>query len=165
MAYADGLSNSTIAPVRRSVFVAVPPERAFRVFAEGFAGWWPASHSVLDAEQAGAYIEPAAGGRWYERGVDGKECDWGRVLAYEPPDRLLLSWHLDQEFEPDPDPSRAGEVEVTFTREGDGTRVVLEHRGFERRADGGAQVAESVAGEGGWSGLLVAYAEAAQASS
>jgi uncharacterized protein YndB with AHSA1/START domain len=159
------MSNATIAPVRRSVFVEAPPERAFEIFTAGFATWWPKSHSVVEADQEGAYIEPVAGGRWYERGVDGTECDWGRVLAFEPPGRLLLSWQLDQEFEPDPDPSTASEVEVTFTREGVGTRVVLEHRGFERRADGGAQVAESVAGEGGWSGLLVAYAEAAQASS
>ena len=159
------MSNATIAPVRRSVFVKAPPERAFEVFTGGFASWWPRSHSTLAVDQEAAYIEPEVGGRWYERGEGGEECDWGRVLAYEPPHRLLLSWHLDQEFEPDPDPSTAGEVEVTFTREGDGTRVELEHRGFERRADGGAQIAESVAGKGGWSGLLVAYAEAAQASS
>ena len=160
------MSNATIAPVRRSVFVKAPPERAFRVFTEGFASWWPKSHSVIDADQEAAYIEPEVGGRWYERGVDGAECDWGRVLAYEPPGRLVLSWLLNHEFEPDPDPSNASEVEITFTREGDGTRVELEHRGFERRGEGGgAQVAESVAGEGGWSGLLVAYAEAAQASS
>ena len=159
------MSNATIAPVRRSVFVEAPPERAFEVFTAGFASWWPKSHSVLEADQEAVFIEPEAGGRWYERGAGGEECDWGRVLAYEPPRRLLLSWQLDQEFEPDPDPSTASEVEVTFTREGDGTRVELEHRGFERRLDGGAQVAESVAGEGGWSGLLVAYADAAQASS
>lgn len=159
------MSNATIAPVRRSVFVKAPPERAFEVFTAGFASWWPASHSVLDVDQEAAYIEPEIGGRWYERGAGGEECEWGRVLAYEPPHRLVLSWQLDQEFEPDPDPSTAGEVEVTFTPEGDGTRVELEHRGFERRPDGGAQVAESVAGEGGWSGLLAAYAAVVQASS
>jgi uncharacterized protein YndB with AHSA1/START domain len=160
------MSNATIAPVRRTVFVEAPPERAFAVFTAGFASWWPKSHSVLEVEQEAAIIEPEVGGRWYERGAGGEECDWGRVLAYEPPHRLLLSWLLDGEFEPDPDESKAGEVEVTFAPEGTGTRVELEHRGFERRADGGAQVAESVAGEGGWSGLLVAYAEAAaQASS
>ena len=87
------------------------------------------------------------------------------MLAYEPPRRLLLSWQLDEECELDPDPSRASQVEVTFTPEGDGTRVELEHRGFERRGEGGGQVAEAVAGEGGWSGLLGRYAEAAQASS
>ena len=159
------MSNATIAPVRRSVFVEAPPERAFAVFTEGFASWWPASHSVLDVEQEAAYIEPAAGGRWYERGAGGEECDWGRVLAYEPPERLVLAWHLQGDWRYDPDPAKASEVEVTFTREGDGTLVELEHRGFERRLDGGAQVAESVAGEGGWSGLLERYAEAAQASS
>jgi uncharacterized protein YndB with AHSA1/START domain len=159
------MSNATIAPVRRSVFVQAPPERAFEVFTEGFGTWWPKSHSVIAAPQEAAFIEPRLGGRWYERGTDGSECDWGRVLACEPPHRLVLSWLLDAEFEPDPDEAKAAEVEVTFTREGDGTRVELEHRGFERRADGGAAVAESVAGEGGWGTLLMAYAEVAQASS
>ena len=160
------MSTTPVVPVLSgTATVAMDAERAFGFFTESFGSWWPADYHIGQAEMADAVIEPREGGRWYERGVDGEECDWGRVLAYEPPDRLLLSWQLDEEFEPDPDPSTASEVEVTFTREGEGTRVVLEHRGFERRADGGAQAAESVAGEGGWSGLLAAYAEAAQASS
>ena len=159
------MSNTTIAPVRRSVFVQAPPERAFQVFTEGFATWWPASHSIVEGGYATAIIEPAEGGRWYERGQTGAECDWGRVLAYEPPARLLLSWQLDGEFELDPDESRASQVEVTFTPEGDGTRVELVHSGFERRGEGGGEVAKGVSGEGGWSGLLARYAEAAQASS
>jgi uncharacterized protein YndB with AHSA1/START domain len=89
---------------------------------------------------------------------------WGYVLAWEPPRRVLLSWHLDDEWEVDPDPARAGEVEITFAPEADGTRVTLEHRGFERRPRGG-RIAEEVAGAGGWGGLLERYAEAAQASS
>ena len=89
----------------------------------------------------------------------------GPGARLRPAARLLLCWQLDQEFEPDPDPSKASEVEVTFTREGDGPRVELEHRGFERRGEGGERSPSRCAGEGGWSGLLVAYAEAAQASS
>jgi uncharacterized protein YndB with AHSA1/START domain len=99
------------------------------------------------------------GGRWYERGATGAEVDWGEVLAYEPPHRLLLSWRLDSEYRIDPDPAHATEIEVRFTPDGDRTRVELEHRGFERRADG-AKIAESVGGEGGWSSLVELYAGA-----
>ena len=159
------MSNATIAPVRRSVFVQAPPERAFQVFTEGFASWWPSTHSIVEGGYGTAIIEPAEGGRWYERGRTGAECDWGRVVAYEPPSRVLLTWQLDGEYRYDPDAAAASEVEVTFAPEGEGTRVVLEHRGFERRAEGGAATAESVGGENGWSGLLAIYAEAAQASS
>jgi uncharacterized protein YndB with AHSA1/START domain len=154
--------HATIAPVRRAVTVAAPPERAFEVFTAGFASWWPPSHSLVDGGYESAHIEPREGGRWYERSRTGVECEWGRVLAYEPPHRILLSWELDGEFAVDPDPSRATEVEVRFTPEGDGTRVELEHRGFERRADG-ATIADEVAGDGGWSGLLERYAEVAAA--
>ena len=87
------------------------------------------------------------------------------MLAYEPPARLLLSWQLDGEFELDPDESRASQVEVTFTPEGDGTRVELVHSGFDRRGEGGEEVAKGVSGEGGWGTLLARYAEVAQASS
>jgi len=89
------MSNATIAPVRRSVFVRATPERAFEVFTEQVASWWPASHSLLE-HQVAVVVEPAEGGRWYERGPAGEECDWGRVLAYEPPRRLVLSWLLDE---------------------------------------------------------------------
>jgi uncharacterized protein YndB with AHSA1/START domain len=85
------------------------------------------------------------------------------VLAYEPPARLLLSWHIDGAYRVDPDPAKASEVEVRFVAEGDGTRVELEHRHFERHADGGEEVAGTVGSEGGWSGLLAMYAQAASA--
>src|SRR5262245_35357508 len=149
-------TEETIAPVRRSVVVRAPLERAFEVFTHGFASWWPPSHSVVEGGMETVVIEPAEGGRWYERGRTGAECVWGRVLAWEPPARLVLSWHLDEEFAVDPDPARASELEVTFTPEGDGTRVTLVHRGFERRA-GGAVVATKVAQDGGWGSLLEAY--------
>jgi uncharacterized protein YndB with AHSA1/START domain len=154
--------NATVAPVKRAVTVAASPERAFDVFTAGFASWWPPGHSLIEGGYEAAYIEPHVGGRWYERSTTGVECVWGRVLTYEPPHRIVLSWELDGEFEVDPDPARATEVEVRFTPEGDGTRVELEHRGFERRADGGA-IAEAVSADGGWGGLLETYARAAAA--
>ena len=153
--------QTTVAPVRRSVTVAAAPERAFAVFTDGFATWWPSGHSVIAGGYEAAIIEPREGGRWYERGKTGAECDWGRVLAYEPPHRILLSWHLDAEFEVDPEPEHASEVQVTFTAEGDGTRVELEHRHFERHARDGHKVADAVSREGGWGALLDLYAQAA----
>ena len=154
--------HATIAPVQRAVTVAAPPERAFEVFTAGFASWWPSGHSLIEGGYDAAYIEPHEGGRWYERGKTGAECVWGYVLVYEPPHRLLMSWLLDGEFEVDEDASRATEVEVRFIPEADGTRVELEHRGFERRDDG-AKIAEEVGAEGGWGSLLELYARAAAA--
>lgn len=150
-------TEETIAPVRRSVLVRAPLERAFEVFTTGFASWWPPSHSVVEGGYGAAIIEPAEGGRWYERGTTGAECVWGHVLAWEPPSRVLLSWHLDEDWRVDPDAARASEVEVTFAPEGDGTRVTLVHRGFERRT-GGAEIASEVAKGGGWGSLLETYA-------
>jgi uncharacterized protein YndB with AHSA1/START domain len=142
--------------------VNAPPERAFAVFTEQFGAWWPSSHSLVEGGWGTAVIEPREGGRWFERGATGAECDWGRVLAYEPPHRVVLSWHLDADYRYDPDPAHASEVEVRFAPEGTGTRVDLEHRYFERHADGrGATVADSVGGEGGWGALLGMYAQAA----
>jgi uncharacterized protein YndB with AHSA1/START domain len=146
--------------VTRTVTVEATRERAFTVFTEKFFTWWPAGHHIGDAELADAVIEPVAGGRWYERGTDGVECDWGQVLAYEPPARVLLSWHLQADWSYDPDPARASEVEVRFVEEAPGrTRVELEHRHIERHADH-ERVRTGVDSPGGWAGILVTYAEA-----
>ena len=153
--------HATIAPVQRAVTVAAPPERAFEVFTAGFASWWPSSHSVIEGGYDGAYIEPQEGGRWYERSKTGVEEVWGRVLVYEPPHRIVLSWLLDGEFEIDTDASRATEVEVRFTPEGDSTVVQLEHRGWEARGDRAAEARASY--DGGWPGVLELYAKAAAA--
>jgi uncharacterized protein YndB with AHSA1/START domain len=144
--------------VRREVTVQAPPERAFAVFTEGFDSWWPRSHSLVAADQDEVIIEPRAGGRWYERGVDGTECVWGEVLAYEPPSRLVLSWRIGGDFKLEA--NAASEIEVTFTPAGEGaTRVELTHRHLDRHALG-ADLAESVAAEGGWGTLLDGYARA-----
>jgi uncharacterized protein YndB with AHSA1/START domain len=146
--------------VRREITVPAPPERAFAVFTQRFDAWWPRSHHIGEAEMAEAIVEPRAGGRWYERGVDGSECTWGEVLAYDPPHRLRLSWHLNGEWAHDPDPAHASEVEVTFTPVGEGTRVELTHRHFERHGATADALRTGVSAEGGWGGLLKLYAEA-----
>ncbi len=111
------MSQTTIAPVRYSVTVPISAQRAFTLFTEGFNTWW-IGHHIGKAELAEAVIEPRVDGRWYERGVDGTECDWGKVLVYEPPGRLVLTWQLNSEFEYDPDLTHASEVEVRFHRGG-----------------------------------------------
>jgi len=145
--------------VTKSITVRAGRERAFTVFTERFVTWWPASHHIGAAELADAVIEPRAGGRWYERGVDGTECDWGTVLAYDPPDRVLLSWHLQGDWSYDPDPAKASDIEVRFIEEAaDRTRVELAHRHIERHT-GAAEVVIGVDSPGGWTGILAAYAE------
>jgi uncharacterized protein YndB with AHSA1/START domain len=147
--------------VNRSITVAAPVERAFTVFTEQFDAWWPRTHHIGTAEMDIAVLEPRQGGRWYEKGVDGSECDWGRVLAWEPPHRLVVSWQIDANFKAEPDPAKASEIEVRFTPEGPSqTRVELEHRAFERHGDEASTIHDAVGREGGWGGLLERYAAA-----
>lgn len=150
-----------LAPVRKSIVVAAPRETAFRVFTAGFARWWPKeSHKIGAAAAVDVVIEPRAGGRWYEKGADGKDTPWGEVLAWEPPGRLLLAWRIgaDWTFHPE----LHTEVEVRFTAEGpDRTRVELEHRLLEAYGTQAASMRAGFDGEGGWNGLLAAYARVA----
>jgi uncharacterized protein YndB with AHSA1/START domain len=149
----------TLPAVVRSVTVNAPVERAFAVFTESFAQWWPPAHHINPAGYAGAYIEPALGGRWYERAEDGTECDWGRVLEWQPPHKLRLSWHLNGEFAYDPDPAHASEVEVSFVAEGPTrTRVELAHRHFER-AIGGERLHRGVSQPHGWGQVVQRFAD------
>lgn len=144
------------APVRKSVTVDAPIARAFDVFTAGLGRWWPRSHSIGKSPIASAVIEPRAGGRWYEVGEDGSECDWGEVLAWDPPTRLLLAWRIgvDWQF----DPKLLTEVDVRFTAISDGeTRVALEHRLLENMGEAAAKAREVFDSEGGWTGLLAAY--------
>lgn len=119
--------------VSKSILVDVPPARAFELFIDQ-ERWWPIkTHHIVEPAGEAAVLEPFVGGRWYERAADGSETDWGQVLAFEPPHRVLLSWRMSAEWTYDPDPSGGSEIEVTFLPEGhDGTRVVYEHRHLER---------------------------------
>jgi uncharacterized protein YndB with AHSA1/START domain len=148
-----------LAPVTRAITVRASRERAFEVFTTQFGTWWPKDYSIGEADMADFVVEPKAGGRWYEVGVDGTECDTGRVLVFEPPERVVFAWHLDARFQFDPDPDHASEVEVRFIAEGPTqTRVELAHRGFERHGDGAEGVRQGV--DGGWSYCLEQYAAA-----
>jgi uncharacterized protein YndB with AHSA1/START domain len=155
------MTEATLTAVNRSVAVQASPERAFEVFTAGFSSWWPIeSHHIGEKMAVEVVIEPRAGGRWFERDAEGAECVWGFVTEWDPPHRLVLTWHLTSEYEFDPDPDRASEVEVTFTPQGGGTLVALEHRGFEKHGETGARIRETVSGTGGWSELIQMYARA-----
>jgi uncharacterized protein YndB with AHSA1/START domain len=144
------------APVRKTLTVLASPETAFRVFTEGFDRWWPRTHHIGKSELARAVIEPRVGGRWYEVCVDGSECDWGDVLAWEPPHRLLLAWRLNAEWDYEPD--LLTEVEVRFVALADGqTRVDFEHRGFERMGAGGEAARAGVDSPSGWGAILAEF--------
>jgi uncharacterized protein YndB with AHSA1/START domain len=149
--------------VRRSVVVEAPQERAFSVFTAGMTSWWPIeSHTIGSKPMAEAVIEPRAGGRWFERAADGTECDWGRVLAWEPPARVVLEWQISADWQADPDIHT--EVEVRFTAEGGRrTRVDLEHRGLESFGERMEQMRAVFGSDGGWNGLLGRFADAATA--
>jgi uncharacterized protein YndB with AHSA1/START domain len=150
-----------IEPVVRSITVAVPIQRAWDVFTRDFATWWPETHHIGTEPMDTCAIEPREGGRWYEVGADGSECDWGVVLAWEPPIRLVLTWQIGSDWKFEPDPACASEIEVLFTPDGpNATRVDLEHRGFERHAIGAGEMRAVVAGEGGWGGILERFAGA-----
>ena len=144
----------TIAPIVKSVSVAVPPERAFAIFASDIGRWWSPNMHIAPEPFTEIVIEPHAGGRWFERDAAGAECQWGQVLAWEPPGRLLLAWQLDADFAFDPE--LITEVEVNFEPEGTGSRVTLTHRNLERFGPS----AERVAGQlgGGWPGLVERFA-------
>jgi uncharacterized protein YndB with AHSA1/START domain len=157
------MNQTTISPVRQTVTVPISAQRAFTLFTEGFNTWW-IGHHIGQADLAEAVIEPKVDGRWYERGVDGSECDWGKVLVFDPPGRLVLTWQLNSEFQYDPDLARASEVEVLFTEEKGQTRVDFEHRHIERHGAGADELARSVAAPDGWPRILDLYAKAAAAA-
>jgi DNA-binding transcriptional ArsR family regulator/uncharacterized protein YndB with AHSA1/START domain len=127
--------------VTKSIVVDVSPTRAFEFFLDQ-ERWWPiATHHMAEPAGETAVLEPFVGGRWYERAQDGSETDWGRVLAFEPPHRILLTWQMSADWNHEPDPDRASEIEVTFLPEGhDRTRVVYEHRHLERYGDQAEQM-------------------------
>lgn len=146
--------------VRQTITVSADRERAFRVFTEQLGVWWPKEYSIGAADMADFVLEPWVGGRWYEIGVDGAECDTGRVIGYEAPELVVLAWHLNEDWKYDPDPAHASEVEIRFVAEADGrTRVELEHRRFERHGPGAAAVRNAVASRGGWGHALLLFSD------
>jgi uncharacterized protein YndB with AHSA1/START domain len=149
--------------VRNSVTVDAPIERAFDVFTAGIGSWWPPEHHLLEAEFADMIFEPRVGGHIIDRGVDGSECRWSRVLAYDPPHRVVFTWDINPQFQLEPDPAKASEVEVQFHAEGPGrTRVDLEHRHLDRHGDGWEGLRDALGTPDGWPHELEAFAAAAR---
>jgi uncharacterized protein YndB with AHSA1/START domain len=154
------MTQATDTSVRTSVVVEAPLERAFSVFTEDIGSWWSPDHHILEAELAEMVFEPRVGGHVYDRGVDGSECRWARVLAYEPPHSVTFSWDINTQWQLETDPDRTSEVEVRFiAEEPDRTRVELEHRNLDRHGDGWEQMAGAVGSPGGWPAGLERFAE------
>ena len=146
--------------IRTHVVVDAPQERAFRVFTERFDQIKPREHNMLGVDIAESVFEPRAGGRVFDRGVDGSERQWGRVLAYDAPERIVFTWDISPRWQLETDPERSSEVEIRFVPEGaERTRVELEHRHLDRHGDGWEGLREGVAGDGGWPLYLGRYAE------
>ncbi|HET6876247.1 MAG TPA: SRPBCC family protein [Jatrophihabitans sp.] len=153
-------TNPPSTSVRVETDVEAPIERAFRVFTEGIATWWDPDHHLLDGELLSMTFEPRVGGHIVDRYADGRECRWARVLAYEPPNRVVFSWDITLEWQVETDPAKTSEVEVAFTAvAADRTHVVLTHHKLERHGTGWESMRDAVGR--GWT--LARYADAASA--
>ena len=154
----------TIAPVRKSLVVEAPPERAFEVFTGGIDRWWPKSHGIGATPVVASVLEPRVGGRWYTTHADGSEVTVGHVRACEPGRRIVIGWEVSAAWKPDPRTEFASEVEVRFTAVGERqTRIDLEHRDFQKMgAEAGETMRKGV--DGGWPGLLALYAQEVERS-
>jgi uncharacterized protein YndB with AHSA1/START domain len=142
--------------------VDAPVEHAFHVFTDRIGDWWDPGHHLLDGELVSMTFEPRVGGHVVDRYADGRECRWARVLAYDPPRRLVISWDVTPRWQVETDPAKTSEVEVTFTATGpERTHVVLTHHHLDRHGEGWQSMRDAVAG--GWS--LARFAEVAGQSS
>jgi uncharacterized protein YndB with AHSA1/START domain len=146
--------------VRHEVVVEAPIERAFSVFTKGFGSFKPPEHNMLGVDIAETVFELREGGAVYDKGVDGSECRWARVLAYEPPNRVAISWDISPQWQIEADPAKTSEVDVRFIAEAPNrTRVELEHRNIDRHGDGWEAVREGVNGDDGWPLYLRRFAD------
>ena len=151
--------SGTDTVVRRQIVVDAPVERAFAVFTERFGDFKPKEHNLLGSPIAETVFEPRVGGHIYDRGEDGSECAWARILAFEPPDRVVFSWDISPAWQVEQNPDNASEVEVRFVAETpQRTRVELEHRYLDRHGPGWESVRDGVTHEQGWPLYLARYA-------
>ncbi len=150
--------------VRSVVVVNAPLDRAFSVFTQGIGSWFPPEYNLLQVPIAERVFEPKVGGSIYDRGADGSICRWARVLVYEPPNRVVISWDISPRWQIETDPDRTSEVEVRFISDAPTrTRVELEHRNLKRHGEGWEQMGDVLNSEGGWPGCLRKFAEAVAA--
>ena len=145
--------------VRKEIVVKVPQEFAFTTYLENMGSWWPKSHHIGEADLQDVIIEKMPGGRWYEKDEDGKECDWGKLLSYDPYERILFQWQLDPDFKCSFDPNLYSEVEVQFEPLGpEETRVVLEHRKLENYGDAAEKMVNLFNQDNAWMEILRHFA-------
>ena len=150
--------------VRKTIVVEAPIAHVFDVFTRDLDAWWPRDHHIGAGATFEAILECRPGGRWYERGDDGSECPWGRVLAFEPPHRLLLAWDIGADFRPDA--SIGSEVEVTFAPESAArTRVTLTHRHLERFGEKAQAMRAMFDSDNAWAQTLARFRDAAARAS
>ncbi len=158
--------TGTDAVVRKLIVVDAPIERAFALFTDGFGAFKPPEHNLLGVEIAETVFEPRVGGHIYDRGVDGSECRWARVLAFDPPDRVVFSWDISPQWQIESDPDHTSEVEVRFVSETEErTRLELEHRKIDRHGQGWEALVPGVDGDQGWPLYLSRYADLVAESS
>src|SRR5438067_8521233 len=152
-------AQTTGTTVHASIVVDAPLERAFEVFTHDFGKFKPAEHNMLGVEIAETVFEPRVGGHLYDRGVDGSECHWARVLTYEPPHRVVLTWDISPQWQIESDPDRTSEWEVRFVAENPTrTRVEIEHRNLDRHGEGWEAVRDGVGHDQGWPLYLSRFA-------
>ena len=153
------MTQTAATAVRHKIIVRAPIERAFRVFTEDFGSFKPPEHNLMSVPIEATIFEPRVGGYLYDRGSDGTECRWARVLAYDPPNRVVFSWDIGPTWQIESDPNRTSEVEVRFIAEdGDRTRVELEHRNLDRHGDGWESVRDGIDAADGWPLYLQRFA-------
>jgi uncharacterized protein YndB with AHSA1/START domain len=153
------MTRTEVPVVRKQVVVNAPVAQAFTAFTERFGDFKPPEHNLLAAAIAETVFEPHVGGHIYDRAVNGSECRWARILAYEPPVRVVFSWDISPHWQVETDPELTSEVEVRFVADGpDRTRVELEHRHLDRHGSGWQSVSDGVDGDQGWPLYLARYA-------
>lgn len=153
------MTQASAVVVRRQIVVEAPIERAFAVFTERFGDFKPREHNLLGVPIVETTFEPRVGGHIYDRGADGSECRWARVLAFEPPHRVVFSWDISPQWQVETEPDNASEVEVRFVAETpERTRVELEHRHLDRHGPGWESLRDGVAHDEGWPLYLTRYA-------
>ena len=153
----------TPAPVRKSIVVNTDPARAFEIFTRNIGRWWPRDKTIGSSPQSDVVLEPGVGGRWYEVGQDNSQCNWGKVLVWAPPERLVLAWQIGSDWKFDP--RLITEVEIRFTPEEaasggqERTRVDLEHRGLENLGAAAERLRAAFDSDNGWAGVLRGFAQ------
>jgi len=153
-------TDRTVDAVRKTITVQTSPQRAFHVFTAEYDSWWPRSHHIGKSPMKRAIIEGRAGGRCYTEQEDGTDCDWGSVLVWDPPHRLVIAWQIDGKWQFEPDLAKSSEVEVRFTAEPGGrTRVDLEHRHLDRHGVDAAAIRTAIDSPNGWGGLLQMFVD------